>query len=62
MTFDRQKIKDILTPLVKETLNTEKSKTDLRKNTIDVFSQILECTILDISRDEWEKRELTRVC
>lgn len=60
MTFDRNKIKEILTPLVKETLSTESNKTDLRRNTIDIFSQALECTILDISKEEWEARELTR--
>lgn len=60
MTFDRNKIKAILTPLVKETLGNKSEKQDLRRNTIDVFSQVLECTILDISKEEWEKRELTR--
>ncbi|WP_109079467.1 Eco47II family restriction endonuclease [Aggregatibacter kilianii] len=60
MTFDRKKIKDVLKPLVKETLNTESDKADLRRNTIDVFSQALECTILNITREEWEQRELTR--
>lgn len=59
MTFNREKIKEILTPLVKETLGKENRK-DLRSNTIDVFSQALECTILDISKEEWEKREMTR--
>lgn len=60
MTFDRNKIKEILTPLVKETLGNKNEKKDLRRNTIDVFSQALECTVLDISKEEWEKRELTR--
>lgn len=60
MTFDRKKIKEILIPLVKETLSTDGDKIDLRRNTIDVFSQSIECLILDISREEWEKRELAR--
>lgn len=60
MTFDRKKIKEILTPLVKETLGNESNKADLRRNTIDVFSQTLECAILNISKEEWEKREMTR--
>lgn len=60
MTFDRNKIKEILTPLVKETLGNKSDKTNLRRNTIDVFSQTLECTILDISKEEWEIREFTR--
>lgn len=60
MTFDRNKIKEILTPLVKETLGNKSDKTDLRRNTIDVFSQTLECTVLGISKEEWEIREFTR--
>ncbi|QRN41546.1 MAG: Eco47II family restriction endonuclease [Neisseriaceae bacterium] len=60
MIFIRREIKEIIISLVKETLSTESSKKDLRQNTIDVFSQVLECTILDLSKDEWEERELTR--
>lgn len=60
MTFDRNKIKEVLKPLVKETLDKKSDKADLRRNTLDVFSQTLECTILNISKDEWERRELTR--
>ena len=60
MTFDRNKIKEILKPLVKDALDDKGEEKDLRRNTIDVFSQALECTVLDISKEEWEKRELTR--
>lgn len=58
MTFDRKKIKKILKPLVEETLSNKNN--ELRRNTIDVFSQELECTILNIPKEEWEKREMTR--
>lgn len=60
MTFDRNRIKEVLKPLVQETLDKKSDKADLRRNTLDVFSQTLECTILNISKDEWERRELTR--
>lgn len=60
MTFDRNKIKEILKPLVKDALDNKGKEKDLRRNTLDVFSQVLERTVLDLSKEEWEKRELTR--
>lgn len=60
MNFDRKKIKEVLTPLIEETLNSQKNSADLRRNTIDVFSQSIECVALNITKDEWEEREKTR--
>lgn len=60
MTFDRTKIKDILSPIVEDTINAIGNDSDLRRNTIDIFSKSIECTILNITNEEWENRELDR--
>jgi len=52
-TFDRNKIKAILKPIIIEAYQAEVSDKDLRANTLDIFSASLESTLKDISFAEW---------
>lgn len=59
--FDRNKIKEVLKPIVKSAFEAEKhGDKEMRKNTIDVFSATIESTIKGISMEEWLKQERQR--
>lgn len=59
-SFDRERIKEILKPILISAYQAEISETDLRKNTLDVFSATLESVIKGISFDEWLEQEKKR--
>lgn len=59
-TFDRNKIKAILKPIIIEAYQAEVSDKDLRANTLDIFSASLESTLKDISFAEWVEGEKKR--
>lgn len=60
-TFDKDKIKKVLRPLVKSAYEAQDSaEQDMHRNTIDVFAAVIETTIKDISMDEWMKQEKQR--
>ena len=59
-SFDRQKIKNILKPILLSAYQTEISEQSLRQNTLDVFSAILESILKGISFDEWIEQEKKR--
>lgn len=59
-SFDRERIKEILRPILISAYQAEISETDLRKNTLDVFSATLESVIKGISFDEWLEQEKKR--
>lgn len=60
-TFDRDKIKEILKPLVKSAYEAQNSaEQDMYRNTIDVFAATIETTIKDISMQEWMVQEKQR--
>lgn len=59
-SFDRQKIKNILKPILLSAYQTEISEQSLRQNTLDVFSATLESILKGISFDEWIEQEKKR--
>lgn len=59
-SFDKERIKEILKPILISAYQAEISETDLRKNTLDVFSATLESVIKGISFDEWLEQEKKR--
>ena len=59
-TFDRNKVKAILKPIIIEAYQAEVSDKDLRANTLDIFSASLESTLKDISFTEWVEGEKKR--
>lgn len=60
-TFDKDKIKEVLRPLVKSAYESQDSaEKDMYRNTIDVFAAVIETTIKDISMDEWMIQERQR--
>ncbi len=59
-SFDRQKIKNILKPILLSAYQAEISEQSLRQNTLDVFSATLESILKGISFDEWIEQEKKR--
>lgn len=60
-TFDKDKVKEVLRPLVKSAYESQDSaEKDMYRNTIDVFAAVIETTIKDISMDEWMVQEKQR--
>lgn len=59
--FNREKIKNILKPIVENTHNARINKDlDVYRNTLDCFSGVFEASVLGISMDEWMKLEKHR--
>lgn len=58
--FDRQKIKEVLRPILVDSYGVEISDKELRRNTLDVFSAVLESVLKNISFDEWIEQEKKR--
>lgn len=60
-SFDRNKVKEILRPIVKSAYEAQRdADRELHKNTIDVFSAVIESTIKGISMEEWMIQEKQR--
>lgn len=59
-TFDRNKLKAVLLPIVKEAYESQDSSADLRRNTLDVFSASLESALKGITFEEWLEQEEKR--
>lgn len=59
-TFDREKVKAVLLPIVKEAYESQDSSSDLRRNTLDVFSASLESALKGITFEEWLEQEKKR--
>ncbi|WP_179996660.1 Eco47II family restriction endonuclease [Acinetobacter sp. YH16051] len=60
-TFDKDKVKEVLRPLVKSAYESQDSaEQDMYRNTIDVFAATIETTIKDISMEEWMVQEKQR--
>ncbi|WP_274585269.1 Eco47II family restriction endonuclease [Neisseria leonii] len=58
--FDRQRIKEVLRPILVDSYGVEISDSELRRNTLDVFSASLESVLKNISFDEWIEQEKKR--
>ena len=59
-TFDRNKLKGVLLPIVKSAYDSQDSSADLRRNTLDVFSASLESALKGITFEEWLEQEEKR--
>ena len=59
-SFDKEKIKTILKPILISAYQAEISEQALRQNTLDVFSATLESVLKGISFDEWIEQEKKR--
>ena len=59
-SFNREKIKEILMPIVMQAYETKDSNLDIRKNTLDIFSASIDSAIRGISLQEWESQERQR--
>lgn len=59
-TFDEDKIKKILEPIISKAYEARTTESDLRKNTLDVFSASIDCAVRDITLEEWKKQEKQR--
>lgn len=59
-TFNKEKIKDILLPIVKAAYDSQGSSSDLRRNTLDIFSASLESALKGITFEEWLEQERKR--
>lgn len=60
-TFDKDKVKEVLRPLVKSAYESQDSaEKDMYRNTIDVFAATIETTIKDITMEEWMVQEKQR--
>ena len=60
-TFDKDKVKEVLRPLVKSAYEAqESSEKDIYRNTIDIFAAAIETTIKNISMEEWLVQEKQR--
>lgn len=59
-TFDRNKLKGVLLPIVKSAYDSQDSSADLRRNTLDVFSASLESALKGITFEEWLEQEKKR--
>ena len=60
-TFNRDKLKEVLLPIVKEAYDSQSSSSDLRRNTLDVFSASLESALKGITFEEWLKKKQKEV-
>lgn len=58
--FNREKIKSELKEIIVDLHNKTLAEIDIRKNTLDIFSASIECSLLNISLDEWKKLEKKR--
>lgn len=59
-TFDKEKIREILEPIVSEAYDAQTTESDLRRNTLDVFSASIDSAIRGISIDKWKEQERQR--
>ena len=59
-TFDRYKIKEVLTPEIKKLINIERKSIDLYSNTLDCFSATLDAMTQGVSLESWVKYEALR--
>ncbi|MBL6735428.1 MAG: Eco47II family restriction endonuclease [Shewanellaceae bacterium] len=58
--FNRQKIKQALTPVIQKLIDIEKEPVDLYKNTLDCFSATFDAMTQGITLDDWVKQEASR--
>jgi len=56
-TFDKDKVKKILEPIITKAYESQATESDLRKNTLDVFSASIDSAIKGITLDEWNDLE-----
>ncbi|MDE9474992.1 Eco47II family restriction endonuclease [Xenorhabdus bovienii] len=59
-TFDKDKIKEILEPIITQAYEAQSTESDLRRNTLDVFSASIDSAVRGISLDEWKEQERQR--
>jgi len=59
-TFDKDKVKKILEPIITKAYESQATESDLRKNTLDVFSASIDSAIKGITLDEWKEQERQR--
>jgi len=59
-TFDEERIKQILEPIVKKAYEAQTTDSDLRKNTLDVFSASIDSAVRGITLEEWKEQERQR--
>ena len=52
-TFNKDNIKDVLRPIVKKVVELNNKKIDLGKNTLDIFSAVIESSIKGLTIQEW---------
>ncbi|MCO6507023.1 MAG: Eco47II family restriction endonuclease [Snodgrassella sp.] len=60
-TFDKEKIKKILEPIVSKTYEAQITESDIsKKNTLDIFSASIDSAIRGITLEEWKEQEKQR--
>lgn len=58
--FDRNKVKEVLKPIVDSTYKAQQEEKDIYKNTLDCFSAAIDASIRGITLEEWIESEKQR--
>lgn len=58
--FDRNKVKEVLKPIVESTYEAQQEEQDIYRNTLDCFSAAIDASIRGITLEEWIESEKQR--
>lgn len=58
--FDRNKVKEVLKPIVESTYKAQQEEQDIYRNTLDCFSAAIDASIRGITLEEWIESEKQR--
>jgi len=58
--FDRDKVKEVLKPIVESTYKAQRKDQDIYRNTLDCFSAAIDASIRGITLEEWIESEKQR--
>lgn len=58
--FDRDKIKEVLKPIVQSTYEAQQQEKDIYSNTLDCFSAVIDSSIRGLTLEEWKESEKQR--
>lgn len=58
--FNRDKVKEVLKPIVKSTYEAQNKERDLHSNTLDCFSAVIDATVAGKTLEEWQETEKQR--
>ena len=58
--FDRNKVKEVLKPIIDSTYKAQQEEKDIYKNTLDCFSAAIDASIRGITLEEWIESEKQR--